>query len=150
LHFSGQSREGETKERDTNTPAVLPLPFHIKKLEANNDGSITDPTSKRYPNPVRRLSRLMSRGLLDSSSDSSCEYPEAPATQMLVPTVEVDPEVVHTPSASELEYILECGLQQPFLESNWNRVVGASLRFRAYGDQKEVSIVNKFVTNFDF
>jgi hypothetical protein len=136
----GQSRDGATNEKEANTPIVLPLPHHhIKKLEAN-EGSVTDPTSKRYPNPVRRLSRLMSRGLLDSSSDSSCEYTEPPATQILVPTVEIDPEVAHTPSASELEYILECGLQPPFLESNWNRVVGASLRFRSYGDQREVSI----------
>lgn len=114
---------------------------HTKKRESIENGSITDPTSKRYPNPVRRLSRLMSRGLLDTSSDSSCECQETPATKMLVPTVEIDPEVAHTPSASELEYILECGLQQPFLESNWNRVVGASLRFRAYGDQREVEKV---------
>lgn len=69
---------------------------------------------------------------------------------MLVPTVEIDPEVAHTPSASELEYILECGLQQPFLESNWNRVVGASLRFRAYGDQKEVREFLKLSNEFMF
>ncbi|KAI6189743.1 Beta-2 adrenergic receptor [Aphelenchoides bicaudatus] len=135
----GQSRDGPTNDRDTNTPAIPVHQHHNnKRRESKENGSITDPTSKRYPNPVRRLSRLMSRGLLDSSSDSSCEFPDAAATQMLVPTVEIDPEVAHTPSASELEYILECGLQQPFLESNWNRVVGASLRFRNYGERDDV------------
>lgn len=59
------------------------------------------------------------------------------ATQPMVPTVELDPEIAHSPSASELEYILDCGLQPPFLESNWNRVVGASLRFRTYGEQQQ-------------
>lgn len=93
----GQSRDAPTNDRETNTPgAHSHHHYNPKKHENNNERrSSTDPTAtKRYPNPVRRLSRLMSRGLLESSSDSSCEFQEQQANQMLVPTVEVDPEVL--------------------------------------------------------
>jgi hypothetical protein len=82
----------------------------------------------------------MSRGLLDSASDSSCEEHDNQNTQVTVPTVEIDnPEIAHSPSQSELRYILDCGLQSPFLSTNWSRVVGASLRFRTCPDQHGVS-----------
>ncbi|KAI6213704.1 Beta-2 adrenergic receptor [Aphelenchoides besseyi] len=66
----------------------------------------TDPMSKKQPHAVRRLSRLLSRGLLDSDDSSDTQ------TQPVLPAVTIldDPEVPHTPTESELEHILDCGL----------------------------------------
>ncbi|KAI6186751.1 Beta-2 adrenergic receptor [Aphelenchoides besseyi] len=106
----------------------------------------TDPMSKKQPHAVRRLSRLLSRGLLDSDDSSDTQE----QIQPVLPAVTIldDPEIPYTPTEDELQHILDCGLGSPFLESNWSRVVGAGLRFRAYGDQREVLILlNVVISN---
>ncbi|KAI6228697.1 Beta-2 adrenergic receptor [Aphelenchoides fujianensis] len=130
----GQSRDGAaTNEEPANTPAGA----RARRQSGGAGGHASDPTAKRQPHAVRRLSRLLSRGLLESESGDSADEPPA----AVLPAVEVeDPELPHTPTESELEHILDCGLgSTPFLTSNWSRVVGSTLKFRAYGEQREAS-----------
>ncbi|CAD5225520.1 unnamed protein product [Bursaphelenchus okinawaensis] len=147
-----QSKEGlASNDEETNTPLQTnPRQHHYQpKQHKISSGSNTDPINKRLRHhhqhqkehqsvgPVRRLSRLISQSLLDSETESDCGCTDSapdlilPAVTVIVPNEQIeDPELPHTPTESELEHILDCGLGSPFLETNWNRVVGASLRFR--------------------
>ncbi|KAI6239289.1 G-PROTEIN-RECEP-F1-2 domain-containing protein [Aphelenchoides fujianensis] len=109
------SRSKSFSQMDKSPRTRRPAP-----ARGGTGGHASDPTAKRQPHAVRRLSRLLSRGLLESESgDSADEQPAA-----VLPAVEVeDPELPHTPTESELEHILDCGLgSTPFLTSNWSRV----------------------------
>uniref|UniRef100_A0A1I7S8H2 G_PROTEIN_RECEP_F1_2 domain-containing protein n=1 Tax=Bursaphelenchus xylophilus TaxID=6326 RepID=A0A1I7S8H2_BURXY len=152
-----QSKEGlASNDEETNTPLQSNPRAHQyqQRIHKLSTGSHTDPINKRLRHhhqkdqhsvgPVRRLSRLISQSLMDSETES--DYDERapdlvlPAVTVIVPNEQIeDPELPHTPTESELEHILDCGLGSPFLETNWNRVVGASLRFRGGFNEDEAN-----------